>query len=192
MKTRNGFVSNSSSSSFVVGFHKIPTSPENLEIMMFGEPCELNYYDISVTPSITIANRVYSDIMDQKDKRITKSAAKKLLLTGGFPGQPAYNYNEDQESDKIRNAYREETGKDIYDDCVDKKIRKLYDIAQDKERDLEREKQSIAAKAFIEGFWPSLKGKKVFKFEYADDGGEGIFEHGNIFRKFPHFRISHH
>jgi hypothetical protein len=32
----------------------------------------------------------------------------------------------------------------------------------------------------------------VFRFEYADDGGEVNLEHGNIFSRFPHVRISKH
>jgi hypothetical protein len=194
MKIRSGFVSNSSSSSFIVGFPKMPTSPEALEISMFGAPCEVNYYDIHNTPSIEIARTVFNEIQTGTAKRLTKRSAVKVLLEGGFPGDPPYDYNKfkDKESDKIRRAYKEETGKDIYDDAGDKKIQKLYHKVSQAEYAEEARVRKIAANAFIEGFWPRVRRHKVFRFEYADDGGMGVYEHGDIFHNFPHVQISKH
>jgi hypothetical protein len=192
MKIRNGFVSNSSSSSFIVGFSKIPTSPEALEKEMFGSPCEINWIDVDIKPSNFIAQRVFDDIKTGNATRLTKKQALDIILEGSFPGEPPYHFKQDRESDKIEKDYREETGKDVYDDTADPKIKKLYRKVQQKEQDDDSRIRKIAAKAFLAGFWPSLKGKKVFRFEYADDGGEGIFEHGEIFRAFPHCQISKH
>jgi hypothetical protein len=190
MKIRNGFVSNSSSSSFIVGFSKIPTSPEALEIEMFGSRCEINWIDVDVKNSDFIARRVFNDI--KTGTRLTKKKALDVVLEGSFPGQPPYHFEQDRESDKIEKAYKEETGKDVWDDSADPKIEKLYRKTQKKEWADDSRVRKIAAKALLEGFWPSVKGKKVFRFEYADDGGEGIFEHSNIFSRFPHIQISKH
>lgn len=195
MKIRSGFVSNSSSSSFIVGFPSIPGSPESLEVMMFGKPTEIQPYDfVDPTPSIEIAKRVFRDMSagDFKTARLTKRKAMDVLQEGSFPGQPPYDYRKERKPDKIRKAYSEETGKDINDDDADPRIQKIYSKACKEERDQELKLRQTAAKAFIEGFWNSVKGMKVFRFEYADDGGEGNLEHGNIFRKLPHVQISKH
>jgi hypothetical protein len=195
MKVRNGFVSNSSSSSFIVGFPKLPSSPEELETMMFDKPGEVQPYDFcQSTPTIDVARRVFKDMSDDnfKSSRLTKRKALEVIQEGSFPGMPPYYSDEVSESEKIRKAYRKETGKDVYDDDADPIVVKLYRKTQEKEWALGRKMNKIAAKAFLEGFWPQVKGKKVFRFEYADDGGEVNLEHGNIFSRFPHVRISKH
>lgn len=191
---RSGFVSNSSSSSFIVGFNHMPTSPEALEKEMFGKPCKVNYYDSDETDSIEIARTVFNEIQSGVAKKLTKKSAINVLLEGYFPGKPPYRFNnhDDSESEKIRRSYKEETGKNIYDEFADKKIQKLYRKIQRKEQKQSSDLTKMTAKAFLEGFWPQLKGKKVFRFEYADESGQGVYEHGDIFRSFPHVRIDKH
>lgn len=66
MKTRNSFVSNSSSSSFVVGFPRKPTSPEDcLQIMFNGvdEKFTTEYCGESTTSAI--ASQVFEDIHEE-------------------------------------------------------------------------------------------------------------------------------
>lgn len=195
MKIRSGFVSNSSSSSFIVGFPSIPGSPESLEVMMFGKPTEIQPYDfVDPTPSIEIAKRVFRDMSegDFKTARLNKRKAVEVLQEGSFPGKPPYDYKKETKSSQIRKSYYEENGKDITDDGVDPRALKAYFTACKEEWDLESKLRQTAAKAFIEGFWTSVKGMKVFKFEYADDSGESNLEHGDIFRKLPHVQISKH
>jgi len=195
MKIRSGFVSNSSSSSFIVGFPKLPSSPEELEKMMFDESGLVQPYDFSQgTPTIEIAKRVFSDMSKDnwKAARLNKRKAVEVVMCGYYPGRPPYDWKHEDESDKIREAYKAETGKDIWDETADPKIRKHWKKVNDAERKAERKLETCCAKAFLEGFWPRVKGMKVFQFEYADDGGESDFEHGNIFRKFPHVQISKH
>lgn len=196
MKHRNGFVSNSSSSSFIVGFPKMPTSPENLEIMMFGWTGEVQPYDfIPATPTLTIANRVFKDINDPEVKRHTKRTLIKALLWEhtNFPGAPrSWYWKPGLKSKEIEKAYNKETGKEVWDDTSDPKVKKLWQKARKDENDQEREELKIAATAFVEGFWPRVKGHKVFELSYSDNSGEGNLEHGNIFRRFPHIQISHH
>lgn len=194
MKVRNGFVSNSSSSSFIVGFPKLPSSPEELEKMMFVNTSDVQPYDFcKATPTIEIARQVFKDMSvdNFKSAKLTKRKALEVVLEGNFPGQPPFDRRENSESLKIEKAYKEETGKDIYDETADPVVVKLYRKTQEKEWALGRKMVRIAAKAFLEGFWPQVKGKKVFRFEYSDDTHSNI-EHGNVFRKFPHVRISKH
>jgi hypothetical protein len=194
MKIRSGFVSNSSSSSFIVGFPKLPSSPEELERMMFSEPGEVQPYEHCIaTPTLEVAKTVFRDMSvdNFKSARLTKKKALEVVLEGNFPGQPPYEYNVKRESDKIEEGYKKETGKEIYHKDADPFVSKLYRKTREKEWALDDKITRIAAKAFLEGFWPQVKGMKVFRFEYGDDVN-GNIEHGNVFRRFPNVRISKH
>ncbi len=196
MKIRSGFISNSSSSSFIVGFSKMPASPEKLEIMMFGESREVQPYDsIPATSTIEIAKRVFADI----NRSTTRKYANKRQLIkalveehGYFPGCPCYWTWDERKSRKIEKAYREKTGKDIWDETADPKVRKYWKKVLNAERKQEKKEIMIASKAFVEGFWPRVKGCKVFDLSYADENGEENLEHGNIFRNLAHIQISHY
>lgn len=194
MKIRSGFVSNSSSSSFIVGFPKLPSSPEELETMMFVSPGEVQPYDFcTATSTIDVARQVFKDmsVNNFKEARLTKKNAVNVVLEGYFPGRPFYDFGKKSESEKISNAYREETGKNIYDESADPVVVELHRKTQKKEWNLTRKMERIAAKAFVEGFWPQVKGKKVFRLEYSDDTHSNI-EHGNVFRRLPNVRINKH
>jgi hypothetical protein len=54
MKIRNGFVSNSSSSSFLINLSSIPTTMEQLKEMLLGEdaPIFLTLYDNDAFPTV--------------------------------------------------------------------------------------------------------------------------------------------
>ena len=66
MKTRNGFVSNSSSSSFVVGFKKIPQNIEDVHELMFPEEIKVQLYEgYPEFSSSEIAKQVWNDIENQ-------------------------------------------------------------------------------------------------------------------------------
>lgn len=66
MKIRCGFVSNSSSSSFIVSFPKMPESAEDVLKYLFGADAkndqQIEYYD-NETSAMAIANQVWQDIL---------------------------------------------------------------------------------------------------------------------------------
>lgn len=69
MKTRNGFISNSSSSSFIVAFPKKPKTVEETFKMLFGDREkneEITYLDDYKITCGEVANRVFNDIKFQK------------------------------------------------------------------------------------------------------------------------------
>ena len=199
MKTRTGFISNSSSSSFIIAFDKHPKYSDDVWKEMFptdedrktGVPSP--YDRNSDVDCGTASTLVWQQI--EKQKPLTKAQMLKELDCGCFEGYPdIWNQNLDKEPRRIRKEYHELTGKDINDDDADKKWQKKYAVAQEKVWKKEHEMVKTAAKALFEREYPKFKGKKVFVVNFSDNDG-GVFttlEHGETFRNIPHIRISQH
>lgn len=66
MKIRNGFVSNSSSSSFLVAFPRNPKSAKDVQDMVFGNETMFHspYYKMSWT-TVQVAEKIWDDIKNQ-------------------------------------------------------------------------------------------------------------------------------
>jgi hypothetical protein len=194
MKIRSGFVSNSSSSSFIVGIpKKLPATPESMAKLMFGTTKEVDYYDHK-RDAVDIAKRVLDDIQNGNAKKLTKKRAMKALQSGYYPGSPDFWSRKDRLSEKIRDSYREATGKEPCDPTADASVKKQYYAATELERKEDQRIADVAATAFISAFWPNIKKAKAtaYEFSYGDESGDGALEHGEIFRNFPHVRISKH
>jgi len=69
MKTRTGFVSNSSSSSFIIAFNKKPESIDKMKQILFGDE-KIFHHPYEKTGYLTkkVAETVYNDILNQKSK----------------------------------------------------------------------------------------------------------------------------
>lgn len=169
MKIRNGFVSNSSSSSFVVAFSELPTSVEHLKKMMYGDlendqdPYPEQHRQDSFS-TLTIAKSVFNDIEDQKvnDK-------KNILegFEGWLEGAPDLQHTLTYFDDKKK--WQEEW---------DKYVKELDEHTSN----------------YCNKFMEKNVGKFIYTFEYSDQDGEYgcMLEHGDIFRNVTHERISRH
>ena len=166
MKIRNGFVSNSSSSSFIVAFDKDPQSANELMMMMFEPDMKCGADGISGCSFKQIAKTVYSDIEEQrKSKEIFFNPMILLCIEMGG------------DIDKIMDKFFPEVKNNWDEECI---IRDKLEALQSNDYFFEfREKN---------------KDKFIYKFSYADDCGnyESILEHGDIFNNLNHERESHH
>lgn len=195
MKIRTGFVSNSSSSSFLVGLKQKPKTRGELRDLMFGElEGDVIVYDYSLSID-GIVCRVFKDLEGKTP--ITKKEILEEINSGYFPGCPEYSNRDNEESRKIRKEFADKTGVDLWNDDAKKhdihsEYEKMYRVAQEKEYEIEKKKRLEAANRYYDSVKHRFKDLKVFKLEYADDGGETVLEHGDVFNRIPHVIISHH
>lgn len=169
MKIRSDFVTNSSSSSFIVSFNKRPKNVDELMRMMFGstENGVIEYYDNSVTKR-QAAEIVMSDIREQRTK--TKKQLIEITQEGWFDGH----------IDAFNSKY--ETDETYPGGC--KKI----------DWDQFYKDNNKAAERFVDNFLNGHHtGDKIYTFEYSDESGVGsAMEHGGIFNNMTHRAISKH
>lgn len=197
MKTRNGFVSNSSSSSFVIALPKklewwkladilYPTDAEGKKPGV-TTPYDW-HHDVDYNSATTL---ITQQIENQKP--LTKSQLIKEIASGYFDGRPDWPFN--GRADEIRKEYHEATGKNFYDDDTPKAWKDRHEKVQQQEWDqYDKDTLKAATKLANEMLKGPFKGKNLFVCSFSDNDG-GIFtvmEHGDTFRNVPHIRISHH
>lgn len=174
MKKRNGFVSNSSSSSFIVTFPKKPENKEELAEMM-GECHPLGY---SRDKDYVLQN-VWVDLQPQLERG-------SLLLDSIL----FENYEVDFSNDLYDYQYMlGELFSEIlytfdYEDVYNNTTAEI-DVLK-KFCDHIQEKINLAESKVIDST------TFVAKFHYSDEGSQGDLEHGEIFRNLKHERKSHH
>jgi len=98
MKVRTGFVSNSSSSSFLVAFKKVPKNAEELQQLMFGVDESIGYCDSTLSIK-TAAEIVFHDMEDQKYPTVSDMMKE---IQGGLVGHygKSPNWSDDKAIEK--------------------------------------------------------------------------------------------
>lgn len=195
MKIRSGFISNSSSSSFVVGFKNRPTSADEIHRLLFGEESGvIEVYGYGL-PTRVAAEQVFNDIQGQQPA--TSDQIFENIRSGYFPGYPEYDYRRDRESDKLRKEFEQKFPDAGYwaEKTDDKEAKafadRIREVMESEWAEDHRKTDEAALK-----YWESQKHLftdcQVYLFEYADDGGQCVLEHGDIFCRLPHLVISRH
>ena len=174
MKFRRGFVSNSSSSSFVLALGRKPESVDDLHRMMFPEgPTSIYAYDHNGISSEDAAKTVFKDIQEQepltRDALVEEFDSGTVITLDGngyhsaFPDYPTGLWDLPKEQQLA--AYAEYG-------------RKTREAAE-----------SVAAE--LQRAYPD---SLFFCVSYSDNDGSyyTTMEHGNVFRNIPNIRISHH
>jgi hypothetical protein len=208
MKVRSGFVSNSSSSSFVVVFDKKPKSKGELFKLMFGDKDlddHINYYD-DICHLSEVVEHVYQQLQLQEKSAVIKDVSEKLRSryhygwlsknSGTITREGRLVHGPKWHLDDKESNYCGTNKKDLeilidlmkkqdqlsYDESTDKDRQKLYD-------DIDKLVKKISmndARQFIKDH----KGKFVALFEFEDHTTIGsVCEHGGIFDKSELFHI---
>lgn len=174
MKVRNGFVSNSSSSSFIVAFPHLPTSLEDLKTILFDDetvypnPYVWTEKDPYGWPVSEVAETVWGDL--QRRGIINKAEALEVAKTGYVDGadQPDWLVA------TVPAAPLEGRSK-LWEDYQEK-----WDAAN-----------SSVASEFLKTV---PDGYVLAHFEYSDNDGPYFtaLEHGPLFYKVRSLRVSHH
>jgi hypothetical protein len=181
MKIRTGFVSNSSSSSFVVLFPKEPKNATDVKNMLFskGEASYPNPYydpewesgDDESYPVENVAETVWNDICNQEKNDMERA---KEILSGGYDEDaPNYNDYKDANNKMDWNAYQ--TARKMY---ADKKLKEFFNIRKFKLQKLNDEPIDSV----------------LYCFSYSDNDGtyNASLEHGGLFDNLKHIIISNH
>ncbi len=183
MKVRTGFVSNSSSSSFVVAFPHKPKDIEDLKKMLFGKN-EWHYagfyaryqgYEDEEVPVFPIAEKVFHKIK----KEATREEIIDSIASGWFdaymdilPGHA--DYYDDPEYKSLKYDNEEDMSKRMA----------IYD----KYEKINRKRAEDIANLFIE----ANKDKFIVVMSFSDKNGETVEEHSGIFNRLEHIRTSYH
>jgi hypothetical protein len=123
MKIRNGFVSNSSSSSFIIAFDEKPDSIEKIQKHLPSTISISNYgYDL-----YEVAKRIFYLINDSSQQGINSIYDK--MQYGYVFGEPEYDWNRDRndsnyekEFERKRNDFYLQKAKDFVESNKDKYI----------------------------------------------------------------------
>jgi hypothetical protein len=177
MKLRNGFVSNSSSSSFIVEFKNVPKSRKELQDILFGDRQEYHYpYGTKFFSTDDVAAIVWNDMQggpankEDIEDRIDGGYPIADHIVGHF-----LKHSEPQCSDF---EYKDSEGKRATDWAAYKKAWDEY---------------TGQFKRFVN--WDAVEEGRVFTFEYSDNEGQQqcAMERGNLFENaYNVLKVSNH
>lgn len=171
MKIRSGFVSNSSSSSFIVGFPTIPRSVEEMKAFLFKE--DQDYYPSPFdTDMIWSVDEVAQTVFDDMKNQIPLTTQEVFSLSEGLVH---LDWNDKRFEKK---EYNEKLGREV--------------VVADWEA--QRKEEERLSKEEAEKFLDENQENYFFVFKYADENGSygAALEHGDLFYRLPHITINEH
>lgn len=166
MKVRSGFVSNSSSSSFIVVFDSVPQSIEEMKLAVFGK--EDGQYENMWGDASYSYDTIAKTLFEEMKGPLTSEEITRKFQGGSHPGGPDVN--------EFRKPLEEgETRRGIDWDA--------YNRAEE-----------CHAADLCDYFMKEHPGKVFLGFHFSDNNGsyESDLEHGGVFNGLPHKCISNH
>jgi len=162
MKTRSGFVSNSSSSSFIIALPHMPEDVKELQNWLFFEDTEVfvGPYE-GDWPVAVVTERVFNDLKDLK--ALTKKQMIDSLCDGWF--DTMFKIDE------------------FYEGADHRLNLKKWDKYK-REEATEIVNQFIKSHSKMKFF--------IVNYEDGNGAFESALEHGDLFERVPHLVISHH
>jgi hypothetical protein len=167
MKIRNGFVSNSSSSSFLVAFPSIPKSVKDVQEMVFQGEQYLDYpypdmCDVYGVPERFTAEEVSEIIWNDIKSQIPNN--RNMILNRMHSVTPDY-----------KKYYRK----------IEGSVHPEFDY----------DEYRLDNKEIVQKFINTHTDRYLYCMEYSDNGHDSIgvaMEHGNLFERLPHLVSSNH
>ena len=174
MKARSGFVSNSSSSSFVLLFSEAPKTQPELKRRLFGGSEVFTAYGETHSTE-ALATIVWNDLQEATERLLSAEEIQEALISF-FVVDLFWQYR--------RQRIAEITGASDLDilHSVEKRVEAA--VWRQAEKDA-----PTAARAYAE----EHQGEKAFLLTYNDRGRYGrVLDNGAVFENVTHLRISHH
>jgi len=194
MKIRSGFVSNSSSSSFIVTFDKEIKNEKELRELLFGDEKIIRMYGYEADAK-KLAETIFWDMKGQEPFVVEKAEDLLPYIVGYFEDYPETDWNNDEkESRKIAEEYKEKHNRGIHNAPQNSSWRKRYEKVRDEEWKKTERRVDRARLKYAKKILPKFIGKKCYTFCYADEDGSFfcILEHGGTFDNIPHIQFSNH
>lgn len=180
MKIRIGFISNSSSSSFIVAFSHKPKSVEDVREMLFGKQ-EWHYtgHNWGDEPSDVSTQAIAQSVFNKIQKKATKKEMLDSIQNGWFdyymfPDLFPGHYSDSEKTARLN--YQNE-GDRIEIDRIWKETEAIN-----------KKRATDIAEAFRGGH----KDDYIVVMSFSDNDGEEIEEHSGIFKRVDHIRTSYH
>jgi len=212
MKIRNGFVSNSSSSSFILKLPHYPSSYEDMKKMLLGDENPLvlpHCYGNDAFPTKQVIEVIYRDVIDalgqSRDNSVESVSGEEFSIS---------EYSLDEYDNKITSSNREEYNslkrqyKMIVKDLKDAYSERNNRISLDKNNDNTIDNELINSLYNQEDEIGNKMGELIIKsikekslvtdvfvtLSYSDNDGAlySFIEHGDILNPITISRISHH
>ena len=186
MKKRLGFVSNSSSSSFIIIFDEEPKNTGDIKRMLFGDKTIISYYDNNITTNLA-SDIIFKDIEKATKQKLEADFDSIIYSMEYFKPEAWLIDGDDKEVIEYNKLENEQWSKW-------EEWRAMSPI--ERERKLNRKEVLLTSimKRMFENFDAETKGKFVYQVEFSDNDGDiyCTLEHGDVFDKVKHIRINNH